>query len=137
MNGFYKKIKFFAPFITFLAVILFYVKKIVVLKYYPPVCNFVFFLIFFLSCFSKETIIQKIAKVTDGTLTDKVRKYTRNLTYIWVIFIFLNFLISLTTVFMSDEIWMIYNGFLSYVLTGFLFMVEYVIRIALKKRNLL
>lgn len=82
----------------------------------------------------KETVIQKFAKMIDGELSNFAKKYTRNLTYIWCIFLFLNFLISLSTIFMSDKIWMIYNGCVSYIAVGTFFIIEYIIRIIMKKK---
>lgn len=133
-----KKIKLFIPFIfTVSVVILFYIKRIVVLKFYPPICNLFIFIVFFSSLFMKETVIQKAAKVMDGELTDKVREYTRKLTYIWCVFTFLNFIISVVTIFMPDKYWIWYNGFISYILVGVMFIAEYIVRITLRKRNLL
>ena len=122
-------------FITLIVVLLFYVKRFAVLKIYPPLCNLFFFLLFFISLFTKETVIQKIAKAIDGGLTEEIRIYTRKLTYIWCIFTFLNFLISVATIFMSDEIWMLYNGCISYVLMGILFLSDIIYRKILKKEK--
>ncbi|MBQ9245132.1 hypothetical protein IJ182_02565 [bacterium] len=99
--------------------------------------NFFIFSVFFASLFQKETIIQKFAKILDGMLTDKTAEYTRKLTYVWCIFLFCNFVFSVITIFLSDKIWILYNGFISYVLIGILFAVEYIIRIIFRKRNYL
>ena len=122
-------------FFSLFIVVLFYFKRIVFIKYYPPIVNFSIFLVFFTSLFQKETIIQKFAKMIDGELPPLALRYTRNLTYLWSIFLFVNFSISLVTVFLSDKIWMIYNGCLSYVFVGTFFVVEYIVRIIFKKRH--
>ena len=122
-------------FFSLFIVVLFYFKRLVVIKYYPPIVNCSFFLIFFTSLFQKETIIQKFAKMMEGELPPIALKYTRNLTYIWAIFLFINFLISLTTVFLSDKIWIIYNGCLSYIFVGTFFGIEYIVRLIFKKRH--
>ena len=92
-------------------------------------------MLFFCSLFSKETVIQKIARVMDGELNETALKYTRNLTYIWAIFLFINFLVSLATVFMAERIWIVYNGFISYMLIGMFFMIEYPIRMNFKRKH--
>ena len=131
-----KQVKFIIPILfTFSLIILFYLKRIVAIKYYPPLMNLFIFLIFFSSLFKKETIIQKFAKLMDGELNEKVLIYTRNLTYVWCVFLFFNLLISIVTIFMSDKVWMIYNGFLSYVLVGLMFAVEYPIRLNYRRKN--
>lgn len=133
-----KKLKLFIPFLfTISIVFLFYIKRFVFLKFYPPICNFFFFLMFFLSLFTKETVIQKIAKTIEGELSVKQKNYTRKLTYVWCIFTFFNFIISVITVYMTDNIWMIYNGFISYILVGTLFVSEFILRTVLKKKKLL
>ena len=67
-------------------------------------------------------------------ITDVTLKYTRNLTYIWAIFTFLNFLVSIYTVFLLKEIWILYNGFISYFLIGLIFIIEYIVRINFKRK---
>lgn len=131
-----KNIKHFIPIlITLCVILLFCVKRFVFLKFYPPVCNFTVFMIFFSSLFAKETIIQKFAKACGDKLERPAWIYTRNVTYIWCIFTFVNFLISVWTIFLSDKIWILYNGFISYILIGTLFAAEYIVRIILRKRK--
>lgn len=127
----------FPIFVTLAIVFLFYIKRIVVLKYYPPICNSFIFLAFFSSIFCKETIIQKFARLCGDKLEKPAWNYTRNLTYVWCVFTFLNLCISIWTIFLPDKIWILYNGFLSYVLIGILFGVEYIVRIVLRKRKLI
>ena len=133
-----KKSKSFFPIlISLFVVFLFYIKRIVILKYYPPICNSFIFLIFFCSLFTKETVIQKFARLCGDKLEKPAWNYTRKLTYIWCIFTFLNLCISIWTIFLPDKLWIIYNGFISYILIGLLFGVEYIVRIVLRKRKLI
>ncbi len=123
-------IKAILPFIIMFAVIFaFHYTDFVFFKYYPPVVNFGFFIVFFSSIFQEKTVIQKIALAQDPNAGEAVMRYTRNLTYLWSAFMFVNFLISLCTVFMSKEVWAIYNGFISYILVGTFFVIEYIVRI--------
>ncbi len=117
--------------------VLFYVKRFVALKYYPPICNAFLFMVFFTSLFSKETIIQKIARAYGDKLEKPALVYTRIVTYVWCFFMFINLLVSIWTIFLSDRIWFIYNGCVSYILIGLLFITEYSIRIILRKRKLI
>ena len=132
------RLKHFSPvLITLCIVFLFYVKRIVYLKFYPPICNLFHFIVFFSSLFAKETIIQKFARMCGDKLENPAWVYTRNITYVWCVFMFINFLISVWTIFLSDNIWMLYNGCISYLLVGLVFGVEYIVRIILRKRNLI
>lgn len=132
------KPKFLLPiFITLLVILLFHYTKIFAIKFYPVVANTTIFLVFFSSLFAKETIIQKFAKAIDGELNETALKYTRNLTIIWCIFMFINLTISIWTVFASERIWALYNGCISYIALGCLFGVEYIIRCILKKKKII
>ena len=132
------KIKHITPIlITLCIVFLFYMKRFVFLKFYPPLCNCFLFLVFFISLFTKETVIQKFARACGDKLEKPAWNYTRKVTYIWCIFTFINLLISIWTIFLPDKIWILYNGCISYILVGLLFGIEYIIRINLRKRNLI
>lgn len=132
------KLKPFTPILfTLCVVFLFYIKRFVFLKFYPPICNLTLFLVFFCSLFTKETIVQKFARMCGDKLEKPAWAYTRNITYIWCAFMFINLLISIWTIFLSDNIWMIYNGCISYLLVGLLFGIEYTVRVILRKRKLI
>ncbi len=132
------KIKHFTPVLISLCIIfLFYVKRIVFLKFYPPICNSIIFIVFFSSLFTKETVIQKIARMCKDKLEKPALIYTRNLTYVWCVFTFVNLLISIWTIFLPDKIWLLYNGCISYILVGLLFGIEYIVRIILRRRKLI
>lgn len=136
MPCFKKLLRAVSPFITMAAVIIaFHFSDFILLKYYPPIVNFGFFVIFFSSCFREKTVIQQIALSMEPDADENVMKYTRKLTYIWSAFMLINFLISLATVFMSKEVWTIYNGFISYTLVGIFFGVEYIVRINFKRKH--
>lgn len=136
IKKYYQKYGFvFSILFTFVIIALFHFTKFGGLKLYPVVVNFSIFWLFFSSLFAKETIIQKFARIAEGELHPKTLVYTKNLTYIWSVYLLLQFLASLATMFMSDRVWMIFNGCISYVLLGMFFAVEYVVRILFKRRN--
>ncbi len=128
---------FFSTMFTIFVILLFYFTGLKELKWYPVVVNFCIFLLFFSSLFDKETIIQKFARISEGCkeLHPKTKTYTKNLTYIWCVYLLLQFFVSLATVFMTDKIWMIFNGCVSYILLGLFFAIEYVFRIRFKKKH--
>ena len=132
------KIKHITPIlITLCVVFLFYVKRFVFLKFYPPVCNCFLFLVFFVSLFTKETVIQKFARMCGDKLEKPAWDYTRKVTEVWSVFTFINLIISIWTIFLPDKIWILYNGCISYILVGLLFGIEYLVRINLRKRKLI
>ena len=131
------KVKPLLPFLgTLCIVLLFHFSKIYVLKFYPVIVNSFIFCVFFASLFCRETVIQKIAKKMEGgVLDDFTRNYTRNLNYVWCVFLFINLSISIATVFMSAKAWALYNACISYIALGVMFGVEYIIRIILRARH--
>ena len=77
----------------------------------------------------KTPLITKFAqKIRKEPLDTKTLNYTRNATKAWAIFMLVNTFISLITVFLSNEIWTIYNGFISYMLIGMMMLSEYIVR---------
>lgn len=127
----------FSTLFTFFVIALFYFTGLRELKLYPVIMNFCIFLIFFSSLFDKETVIQKFARISEGggELHPKTKTYTKNLTYIWCIYLLIQFFASVATLFMSDKIWMIFNGCVSYILLGLFFAIEYIVRIRFKKKH--
>lgn len=136
LNKIIKILKAVFPIITMFAVIvLFKLTDFPLLKYYPAVVNFGFFAVFFSSVFQKYTVIQKIAMASEGdNIKPWVLDYTRKLTYIWSAFMFINFIIAAATIFMPYKIWAVYNGFISYMLVGGFFVIEYIIRLNFKRK---
>ncbi len=104
------------------------------LKYYPVVMNFFFFMMFTISSFQKETMLQKIAKKIDSDIDENFNTYMRNFTYVWICVTFTNLVISFSTLFMSDRIWALYNGCLSYLFIGTVLAIEYPIRLLYKRK---
>lgn len=131
-----KKLKTLLPFAgTLCIVLLFHFSKIYVLKFYPVIVNSFIFCVFFSSLFCKETVIQKIAqKMEGGVLNEFTKNYTRKLTYVWCVFLFINLSISIATVFMSAKVWELYNACISYIALGVMFGVEYIVRIIMRAR---
>ncbi len=130
-----KRLKPLFPIMITLTVIgVFYYTRLNSLKFYPVLMNFVFFMLFFISSFQEETVIQKIAQKLDGELIPELVNYTRNLTYIWVVITGINLSMSILTLFYSNKIWALYNGFISYCLIGLTFAIEYPIRLWYKRK---
>ena len=135
MRCFNRVFKMIFPVITMFAVIiLFHFTNVVCLKFYPVIVNSLLFILFFSSIFQEKTIIQKFALLSEPDAKPPVLDYTRKLTYYWSAFMFTNMIISAVTVFLPKNLWIIYNGFISYFLVGLFFVIEYIIRINFKRK---
>ena len=97
------------------------------LKLYPVLMNILVFFGFALSL-KKTPLLTLFAQKMGYNLTPSVIQYTRKATIAWMIFMLCNTFISLLTVFLSDAIWCLYNGLISYILIGLMFICEYVFR---------
>ena len=113
------------------------------LKLYSVVINITFLAVFGSTLFFEPNIIFRFATLADKSIKGssfegQVKKYCRNVTIVWCGFFILNGTAAVCTTFadklfgLSSEearnVWAIYNGGISYVLMGTLFVVEFIIR---------
>lgn len=97
------------------------------LKLYPVLMNISVCLMFALSL-RNIPLIEKIAKKMGYDLDINQKEYARRTTIAWAIFMFCLTVISFVTVFLSDEIWVMFNGLISYILIAIMMSVEFLIR---------
>jgi uncharacterized membrane protein len=104
-------------------------------KAYPVVINFSVACLFGASLIWPPTIVERIARVTEPMLPPEGQRYTRKVTQIWTVFLFANTVISaLTVLYGSQEQWALWNGLISYLLMGTLFVGEYALRRVVRRR---
>ena len=98
---------------------------------YPSLVNLTLLILFYSSILNPPTIIEQIARTSSDEITSLLVSYTKKVTYAWCLFFILNASISIISIFLSEEWWLFYNGFLSYILIACMFGVEYLCRIRL------
>lgn len=103
--------------------------------YYPVIVNSLMFILFAQSLWQKETMIERFARLQDPELPDYAVRYTRNVTKVWCLFFIINGTIALVTTFASLHVWTLYNGLFSYLFAGALFVIEFAVRMMVKKRS--
>lgn len=96
-------------------------------KLYPVVMNFTVMAIFALSL-KRKPLVQIIGEKMRGALPPEGIEYARKATLAWAAFMLFLGLCSLATVFMQNEVWAVFNGFLSYILIALMFFCEYLAR---------
>lgn len=105
------------------------------LKLYPAVVNAVLLVVFAASVVRPPTVIERIARLREPALPAAAVAYTRTVTMVWCGFFVFNGLAALgTALWASNEIWVLYNGLIAYVLMGALFGVEWLVRRRVKAR---
>jgi uncharacterized membrane protein len=109
--------------------------QILPLKLYPALVSGALLVIFALSLRYPPTVIERIAQLQDGPLTQEGIHYTRRVTQVWCGFFVINGSLAIATaLWCSNEIWALYNGLLAYGLMGLLFGVEWLVRMRMKSR---
>ncbi len=96
--------------------------------FYPVLVNAAFLTVVGLSLRARQTVIERIARLSEPNLPPAAVAYTRRVTIAWCVFFIVNGLIALWTTQQERMIWTLYNGAISYVLTGLMFAGEWLIR---------
>ena len=97
------------------------------LRLYPVCMNGLICLSFWMSLREKP-LITLFAEKMGHKPTQKMLVYTKKATIAWGVFMGINTIASVFTLFMPLWIWTLYNGLISYILIGIMFGAEYLIR---------
>lgn len=105
------------------------------LKIYPVVINLGLLLVFASSLMSGMPVIERIARMREPELPAVAVAYTRQVTRAWCVFFAVNAGISSATViYASEQVWMLYNGVIAYLLVAIMFSAEWLIRRRVRAR---
>ena len=101
----------------------------VLLRFYPAVISLGLLASFGLTLRRGPSMIERFARLREPGLGHAGVVYTRRVTQVWCAFFALNAAIAIyTAVAASREAWLLYNGFVSYLLVGALFAGEWLVR---------
>lgn len=99
------------------------------LKMYPVFMSVGALIIFASTLIKPPSMIERFARLAEPNLPESGVRWTNKVTLVWCGFFFINALIALVTVlFAPMKIWIIYNGFISYVLMSILLLSEFILR---------
>ncbi|MGS0706379.1 septation protein IspZ [Acinetobacter sp. ANC 3781] len=99
------------------------------LKMYPVFMSVGACMIFASTLVKPPSMIERFARLAEPDLPETGVIWTRKVTIVWCIFFVLNALVALATVlFAPMQIWVLYNGFISYLLMGLLLLGEFILR---------
>lgn len=99
------------------------------LKLYPVLMSLGAFFIFGLTLLKPPSMIERFARIMQPDLPESGVVWTRNVTKVWCGFFLINAAIAwCSVVYFPTHFWVIYNGFISYLLMGCLFGGEYLLR---------
>lgn len=104
------------------------------LRFYPVAANAAVCLMFTASLFTERSLVERIARATEGELPPAGVRYTRRVTEVWAVFLAANTLVSAyTATSASLEAWALWNGLLAYVAMALLFGLEYLVRLRARR----
>jgi len=116
------------------------INSAIILKLYPLLMNILFLSAFGSTLFFPPTMIFRFATMQDksikGSLNEKrVAAYCRKVTCVWCGFFVFNGSIAAWTIFSGSDVqWSFYNGLISYILIGTLFVGEFMVRKMVQKK---
>lgn len=99
------------------------------LKAYPILVSLSFAAVFSYSLLFPPTMIERIARLREPDLPSSAVPYLRKVTLAWLGFFLINAAISAATALSGSlALWTLYNGFISYLAMGALFVGEMIVR---------
>lgn len=104
--------------------------------YYPTLVSGLMCVIFGYTLSKPPSMIERFARLMEPEFPPEAVIYCRKVTMIWCGFFVVNGSIALVTALLGDiKIWTLYNGFISYLLMGLLFGIEYLVRRSVKRKS--
>lgn len=104
-------------------------------RLYPALMSAGFGTVFLVSLWSERPLVERIARAMEGELPAPAIAYTRRVTQLWAAVLFANALVATGTAYWTSlATWTLYNGLLSYLLLGGVFLAEFVVRRRLQRR---
>ncbi len=96
------------------------------LQWYPVLINALLLSVFVTSLYFGMPIIERLARLREGDLPSHALVYTRQVTKVWAGFFLFNAVLAggALTLWAPLSWWMLYNGFIAYILIGLLFAIE-------------
>jgi uncharacterized membrane protein len=105
------------------------------LQSYPIFVSLAFAGLFAYSLWRPPTFIERVARMRHPDLPQAALPYLRKVTSVWLGFFLANAAVSAATAMSGNlELWMLYNGFISYILMGTLFVAELLVRRRVRRR---
>jgi len=122
--------------VTVFAIFAFYQNSTVSLFFYPVIVSGFLLCVFSYSLFTEQTVIERLARLSEPSLPPEGVLYTKTVTKVWCGFFAINGLVALATVYIGDvKIWSLYNGFISYLIMGSIFAIEFIVRQKVKAQR--
>lgn len=104
--------------------------------FYPVAASFSAGILFVKSLIYPPSLIEQFARLSEPQLDNRGVVYTRKVTILWTMYCFSNgFLSGGFSLWGTQDQWVLYNGVISYIIMGTLFMGEYGVRQWVRSRS--
>jgi uncharacterized membrane protein len=103
-------------------------------RLYPVLMGSAFAAAFGSSLRRGPALIEVFAALTEPDPDAAARAYMRKLTWVWFVFLLFNAAPSAATLFAPAWVWTLYNGLISYLLIGALFLGEWLVRRRIRRQ---
>ena len=101
----------------------------VLLRLYPASISAGLLLLFATTLVRPPSMVERIALVSEPNLPPEGVRYTHRVTTVWCVFFVANgSAAAYTALWASREVWVLYNGFIAYLLIGALLLGERLVR---------
>lgn len=129
--GFQQK---FAFFMGVLLAVVGLTRASALMYWYPVIINLMMLVLFGSSLWAKQTLVERLARLTEPDLPDYAVNYTRKVTWLWCgVFIF-NILVTASLILANQlDWWAIYSGVIAYIILGCVMAAEWLVRQFVKK----
>lgn len=106
-----------------------------IVKLNPVVVNAAMLGVFLYTLIQPPSLVERIARITEPDLPLHGVIYTRYVTMAWCLMFIFNGLMGLyTAIWSTFEFWLLYNGFIAYILISILFGAEFIVRHYVQKK---
>lgn len=113
---------------------LYLLKANVWFRLYPAVMVALALTVFAVSLL-RTPVVETFARRMGERLDADGLAYCRRVTWVWTVFLSFHLLVTVGTVFCSQEVWALYNGGIAYLLMGLLFAGEWLYRRKVKRHG--
>lgn len=98
-------------------------------RLYPAFMSAAMLLTFGYTLWRGPSMIERFARMMEPQLPESGVRYTRAVTWVWVVFFVINGIIGAYTALYADwPVWTLYNGLIAYLAMGTLFVGEMLVR---------
>jgi uncharacterized membrane protein len=104
-------------------------------KMYPATISLAATLVFGATLLHPPSMIERFARLHEPDLPPAAQSYCRRVTIIWIVWLTANTIVSTVLAIPGNDFaWAIWTGFVAYVVMGFLFGGEILVRLVLRRR---